>query len=201
MLNGGAACRELTERAANGELTSEEYYAEVIKKYGREKVTRAMDRALTENITTPLSVNAAPIQPTTDDHAIQEDYTKPAELTQSAEHVPTAPPAPVKNSTYKTSIKGLCIPCMRTVTALLESVTMWYDKEDLKKIQTEITRMNKGQCDVEEAVKEILMLDGGGDCINSVLNDVNRVLTLATDIAVQEKPEIAGIIEEENEEL
>ena len=223
VIGGDKECIELTERAGRGEITQEQYYAQVIEKYGREKVAMAMEKALVKdriesNIKTPVTpapaatkakvvqqpeaqVPTAPapgpqVQPPGEDVAnveIPEEERKLATgIADDKEKHEMEERAKAGMPKFKTSLKGMCLPCIgEPASAVLSVVKMWYTGSEKEKIEDLVKQMRDGAIMVEDAIKEVLKLKGGEDCYNTVLEEFNKVTTLAVDSAIVEKSELA----------
>jgi len=92
---------------------------------------------------------------------------------------------------FMTSLKGMCLPCIgEPATAILNTVKLWYTGTEKEKIENFVKQMRDGTIMVEDALKEVLMMSGGQDCVNSVLADFNKTMESAVDSALKEKPEL-----------
>ncbi len=204
VLGGDEECVELTKRAGRGEMTQEEYFARVIEKYGREKVSIAMEKALIrDKIELPTEGTkpqvVQPSKPEVPAPKVQEPKVEiPEEERKLAEGI--ASEAEKKEMEkrakampkYKTSLKGMCLPCIGdTIGAVMSVIKMWYTDKDKDNIDSYIKRMQAGELNVEDALKEVLKMSGGKDCLNAVLTDMNKIIDFATDLALKEKPELA----------
>ena len=219
-IGGDKECIELTERAGRGEITQEQYYARVIEKYGREKVAMAMEKALVKDrmdtsITPPVTAGAkakVAAQPEVKTPASQapgpevtsekEPATKPGEISKEEEKLATGiaddkekkemeERAKAGMPKFRTSLKGACLPCIgEPVSAIMSTIKLWYTGKEKEKIEDLVKQMRVGAVNVEDALKEVLVLSGGKDCLNSVLNDLNKTVELATDLALKMKPEL-----------
>lgn len=202
-LNGGEQCRLLTERAGKGEMTQEEYFAKMIELFGRDKVAKAFDEAMVkdklETAVAPnpveTKVKSAPVETKTEvekkvesktsERKLGIDKATAKELREVEKELKGAP-------RFKTSIKGACLPCIgEPASAILSVVALWYTGDDKEKIRGLIKQMRNGEIYVEDAIKEVLKMEGGQDCYNEVLKELNRITELAVDSALKEKPELA----------
>ena len=203
-LNGGDQCRLLTEQAGRGEMTQEEYFAKMIELFGRDKVAKAFDEAMVkdrlETVVSPKpeepKVESAKTKPSTEKKPDEElnkgvkkklgvDEATAKELREVEKELKGAP-------RFKTSIKGACLPCIgEPASAILSVVALWYTGDDKSKIRNLVKQMRNGEIYVEDAIKEVLKMDGGQDCYNEVLKELNRITELAVDNALKEKPELA----------
>ena len=213
VIGGDKECRELVEAAGRGEMTAEEYFAEVTKKYGREKVAAAMEKALVEDrmdasITPPTTAGAKSVQPEV--QAPGPEVPKPVKeprvktgISKEEEKLATGiaddkekkemeERAKAGMPKFKTSLKGMCLPCIgEPATAILNTVKLWYTGTEKEKIENFVKQMRNGEIMVEDALKEVLMMSGGQDCVNSVLADFNKTMESAVDSALKQKPELA----------
>ncbi|GAH54391.1 unnamed protein product, partial [marine sediment metagenome] len=173
-IGGDKECIELTERAGRGEITQEQYYARVIEKYGRDKVAMAMEKALVkdrlETSVTPAvggivaKAKVAP-QPEVQAPAAQapgpqvpqkEPATKAGEISKEEEKLATGiaddkekkemeERAKAGMPKYKTSLKGMCLPCIGdTASAIMLTVKLWYTGKDKEKIENTEKQMRNG---------------------------------------------------------
>lgn len=196
ILGGDEECKKLTERAGRGEITQEEYYEQIINKYGREKVAEAMEKALIEDKVTatekkaPEKAVAAPS--TTKEVKVNKKEEEAAVgIASDEERKEMEKQIETKGTNYKSSIKGLCLPCVGDPTvAILNVVKLWFVKKDREKIEKEIEEIKKGSKNVEDGIKEVLKMDGGQESFNKVLTDLNSVIDLATELALEEKPSL-----------
>lgn len=212
-IGGDKECIELTERAGRGEITQEQYYARVIEKYGRDKVAMAMEKALVKDkmdIKSAASVGAkAEVkQPEASVQAPGPQAQQPKEqakgkISKEEEKLATgmADDKEMKEMEerakaglpkFKTSQKGLCLPCIgNSISAIITTISLWYAGAQKGKIEDLVKQMQAGGTNVEDALAEVLTLSGGKDCLNSVLNDMNKTIELSTDLALKMKPELA----------
>ena len=218
VIGGDTECRELTERAGRGEITQEQYYARVIEKYGREKVAMAMEKALVKDrieshINKPAATAAltgdqakvvqAPEAPAPGSPQVQEkrgpgEVEIPEEekklatgIADDKEKNEMEERAKAGMPKFKTVLKGMCLPCIgEPVSAIMSTIKLWYTGEQKEKIEDLVKQMRAGAVNVEDALKEVLVLSGGKDCLNSILSDLNKTVELATDLALKMKPEL-----------
>ena len=207
-INGGEECRKLTERAAKGEITQEEYFNEMIRLYGRDAVAKAFDKAMVkdklETITEPkppAETKPPEPKPASVPEPAPKKTTETGRLTETEKLAKGVASAKEQQeiekilkqgvAKFKTSIPGACLPCIgEPASAILSVVALWYTGEDKKKIQNLVKQMRNSEIYVEDAIKEVLKMDGGQDCYNEVLKELNRVTELAVDSALKEKPEL-----------
>jgi len=94
---------------------------------------------------------------------------------------------------FKTSLKGMCLPCIgEPASAILNTVKLWYTGKDKEKIENVVKQMRNGEIPVEDALKDVLKMSGGQDCVNSVLADFNKVMESAVESALREKPSLGS---------
>lgn len=213
-LGGDAECTKLTERAGKGEIPAERYFEEVIKRYGKDKVDAAMEKA--------LAINDA-ITPSQQQAVQEEQKGVPVEVSKTGEHPPPVSTQPVpaekkviaptmseqkevadinarlkrQTAKYRTSLKGLCIPCMGEPTiATLNVVKLWFAGAERASVEREIEAIRTGAKTIEEGLKEVMKMKGGHENITKVLEDFNKLLELATDIALEEMPSLAKEVKE-----
>lgn len=209
-INGGEECRKLTERAAKGEMTQEEYFNEMIRLYGRDAVAKAFDKAMVKDKleTTiepkpPVETKPPEPKPATGGAESAANKTVKAERLTETEKLAKGVASTKEQQEiekllkqgvpkFKTSIKAACLPCIgEPASAILSVVSLWYTGKDKETIQNLVKQMRNGEIYVEDAIKEVLKMDGGQDCYNEVLKELNRVTELAVDSALKEKPELA----------
>ena len=218
VIGGDKECRELTERAGRGEITQEQYYAKVIEKYGRGKVAMAMEKALVKdrmetNIKPAAGAEAkakvvpqprvqasaqAPgpqvqqpgkeagkVEIPVEERKLAEGIADDKEKKEMEERAKGGMPK------FKTVLKGMCLPCIgEPASAILSVVKLWYTGPDKEKIEELVGKMRNGEIMVEDAIKEVLKMPGGQDCINSTLADFNKIMESAVDNALKEKPDL-----------
>lgn len=219
-MGGDAECKKLTERAGRGEISGEEYFAIVQKMYGQAKVDEGMRKALeVDPIQTTTSEEQKPHEPVVN--------VAPTTTEQVREAPPPPPDAYLKNHVaqkpvmpqsreekreveamnkqlenepkFKSSLKGLCVPCMGEPTvALLKIVKKWFVESERGKIDAEIIAIQNGTKTVEDGLKEVLKMKGGYVSFSKLLGDLNTMIDLATNLAVDEKPDLGKEVQEEN---
>jgi hypothetical protein len=214
-IGGDKECKELTERAGRGEITQEQYYAKVIEKYGREKVAMAMEKALVKDrmdasITPPTTAGAKSVQPEVQapgPEVPKQDKEPVAKTGLSKEEEKLATGiaddkekkemeerAKAGMPKFKTSLKGMCLPCIgNTASAIMLTVKLWYTGKDKEKIENAEKQMRNGEINVEDAIKEVFLLKEGKTCYNTVLGEINRITDLGTELAIKANP---GLLEE-----
>jgi len=208
-LGGGEECRKLTKKAADGEMTQEEYFNVMIQRYGRDAVAKAFDKAMVKDKLETIIEPKPPAEtkppepkPPSEPETAPKKTVKTERLTETEKLAKGVASAKEQQEIekllkqgvpkFKTSILGACLPCIgEPASAILSVVALWYTGEDKKKIQNLVKQMRNGEIYVEDAIKEVLKLDGGQDCYNEVLKELNRVTELAVDSALKEKPELA----------
>jgi len=213
-IGGDKECRELTERAGRGEISGEKYFEIVMNKYGKDKVGAAMEKA--------LAIGDA-VTPSEEQKAVSPEAVKGTGST--GEHPPpvSTQPAPSGNkeiaptaaaneekevaeinarlkqqvAKYRTSLKGLCIPCIGDPTiATLNVVKLWFMGAERANVEREIEAIRAGTKTIEEGLKEVIKMKGGHENITKVLEDFNKALVLATDMALEEQPSLAKEVKE-----
>jgi len=204
-LNGGEQCRLLTEQAGRGEMTQEEYFAKMIELFGRDKVAKAFDEAMVkdrlETVVSPKpeepKTESVETKPSTTEKKPEEELDKGVKKKLGVDEATAKELREVEKELkgaprFKTSIKGACLPCIgEPASAILSVVALWYTGDDKAKIRDLVKQMRNGEIYVEDAIKEVLKMDGGQDCYNEVLKELNRITELAVDNALKEKPELA----------
>lgn len=213
-IGGDKECRELTERAGRGEISGEKYFEIVMNKYGKDKVGAAMEKALAiGDVVTPsedqkaVSPEAAKGTGSTGEHPPPVS-TQPAP-SGNKEIAPTAAGNEEKEvaeinarlkqqvAKYRTSLKGLCIPCIGEPTiATLNVVKLWFMGAERASVEREIEAIRAGTKTIEEGLKEVIKMKGGHENITKVLEDFNKALVLATDMALEEQPSLAKEVKE-----
>lgn len=219
-MGGDKECRELTERAGRGEISGEKYFEMVMSKYGKDKVDAAMEKALAINdaVTPPQQ----PQQTQPEQKTVSTEVSNKEGIDSTGEHpipvsthsvpdkkviAPTMSEqkevadinARLKRQTakYRTSLKGLCIPCMGEPTiATLNVVKLWFAGAERASVEREIEAIRTGAKTIEDGLKEVMKMKGGHDNITKVLEDFNKLLELATDIALEEMPSLAKEVKE-----
>lgn len=216
-ISGDKECRELTERAGRGEITGEKYFEIVMNKYGKDKVVEAMEKA--------LGIGDA-VTPSEEQKAVSQEAAKGTGSTGEHPPPVSTQPAPSGNkeiaptaatrggneekevaeinarlkqqvAKYRTSLKGLCIPCMGEPTiATLNVVKLWFMGEERASVEREIEAIRAGTKTIEEGLKEVIKMKGGHENITTVLEDFNKALVLATDMALEEQPSLAKEVKE-----
>ena len=215
VIGGDKECRELTERAGRGEMTQEQYYAKVIEKYGREKVAMAMEKALVKDRIESSIKPAATAEPKA--KVVQPEAQAPGPQVQQPSKEPVAKAGGISKEEeklatgiaddkekkemeerakagmpkYKTTLKGMCLPCIgEPASAVLNVTKLWFTGKEKEKIEKLVVQMRDGEIMVEDALKEVLKMPGGKDCVNSVLADFNKLMENSVESALREKPEL-----------
>ena len=212
VIGGDKECRELVEAAGRGEMTAEEYFAEVTKKYGREKVAAAMEKALVEDrmdasITPPTTAGAKSVQPEV--QAPGPEVPKPVKeprvktgISKEEEKLATGiaddkekhemeERAKAGMPKFKTGQKSMCLPCIGNIaSAVLSATKLWYTGKDKEKIENAEKQMRNGEINVEDAIKEVLKMPGGKDCINATLADFNKIMENSVESVLRENPKL-----------
>jgi len=150
-LGGGEECRKLTKKAADGEMTQEEYFNVLIQRYGRDAVAKAFDKAMVKLKTSikpkpPAETKPPEPKPPSEPEPAPKKTTETERLTETEKLAKGV--ASVKEqqeiekilkqgvAKFKTSIPGACLPCIgEPASAILSVVALWYTGEDKKKIQ------------------------------------------------------------------
>lgn len=215
VIGGDKECIELTERAGRGEITQEQYYARVIEKYGRDKVAVAMEKALVKDrmdasITPPVTAGVkAKVVAQPEAQAPGPQVPKPEKepvakvgISKEEEKLATGiadekeknemeERAKAGMPKFKTSLKGMCLPCIgEPASAVLNVTKLWFTGKEKEKIEKLVEQMRDGEIMVEDALKEVLEMSGGKDCVNSVLADFNKLMENSVESALREKPEL-----------
>ncbi len=218
VIGGDKECIELTERAGRGEITQEQYYARVIEKYGREKVGKAMEKALVKDrlesaINPAAAAEAKPkaVQPAAAAKVPNPEVPKPEKeqsvakaggISKEEEKLATGiaddkeknemeERAKAGMPKFKTVLKGMCLPCIgEPASAVMSVVKLWYTGKDKEKIEKLVVQMRAGEIMVEDALKEVLKLPSGKDCVNSTLADFNKLMEISVESALRENPDL-----------
>jgi hypothetical protein len=219
-IGGDDECRVMSERAARGELSEEDYFAWIIDKFGPDAADAAFQKTMVEHqgvaaeemlrpSEAAVPVSQRPARPRATRTARSASGVSMGVTSQEPAQFPAAPAveaAPAAAATpvaraelnYRSGIKSICLPCIgKTWAAILDVVAMWFGEDDKKKIQTCILELSSGKKSVEEAVADALTITGVKAAMNVVLADMNKVLDLSVDSALRKRPEMAEEIKAE----
>lgn len=203
-VGGDAECKEMAAEAAAGRMSQEEYFAYVLRKYGRARVDLAMTQAMLAIETDALDTVQRPELPPAG--VVEEEGSDdvPYEELSDAQYnegqqyeEPSTPQEDIGDIAdelcrIQSSIKGLCIPCVRDpIQAVLQVVAMWYTGKDKEALENCIDRMARCDGNVEDILKDAFLIKDVDTNLNIVLADINKVLTMATEMALKENPSLA----------
>jgi hypothetical protein len=196
--------------AATGEIAQEQYFDMVINKYGNEAVRLAMETAnleleteetIAQNpvvpiVAAPVSVMEQPTIPEEQPVPVLEDPVR-YDAPQDASAVTADMDALAEEVCRMTSsVQGLCIPCVaKPLQGILEVMMMWYTGDEKTEVERAITRLANCDGTMEMILHDVLKLKDADINLNTILGDLNKVIKMATDMALDAKPELIRKVE------
>ena len=190
----------LTDSAAKGLISEEEYFGTLIDRYGEHRVSHAILSTLRERKATlvpaPPLPPATPPTPTIAGSAA----TSPTPATTTAPSTPAPAPAPAttaakdeKTLPGKTNISGACAVCVAPMLLGIGiAMVEWLVGADKQYMIALCRKLEANEITIEDYLKEILVhFDGGIDGLNRISRDFNLALDAAKKMALVEKPELA----------
>ncbi len=212
--------RDLTQKANAHKISNEQYFGELITKFGESKVAQAVLLIMQEKKQQPP--HASPISSASSPSPTASVYHRepasapasaPASIPHPAEKILTPTPASSKvqqpqqtiaaqdkeklksdKSTSETG--GVCGACVgRPLLGMLLTLEEWFVGKDRDKIEGLVQSLEHGTKGAEEVVAELYIAFGQGavDGINRIIRDLNVVLEEGKEKALEQKPELASI--------
>jgi len=201
----------LTEKANAHTISNEQYFGELITKFGETKVAQAVLLVMQEKKRTPTF--SAPFLPAFSQKAAAEklDQNQPfpqkslappeqagAAFSQKAEQqvIAAQDKDKLKSDKGASEIKGVCGVCVgRPLLGMLLTLEEWFVGKDREKIEELTQSLEHGTKSAEDVVVELYVAFGQGavDGINRIIRDINAVLEEAKEKALKQKPELADI--------
>jgi len=202
----------LTEKANAHTISNEQYFGELITKFGETKVAQAVLLVMQEKKRIPtfsaekLDQNARATL-----SAAKLDQNQPfpqkslappeqagAAFSQKAEQqvIAAQDKDKLKSDKGASEIKGVCGVCVgRPLLGMLLTLEEWFVGKDREKIEELTQSLEHGTKSAEDVVVELYVAFGQGavDGINRIIRDINAVLEEAKEKALKQKPELADI--------
>jgi hypothetical protein len=187
----------MAAEAAAGDIPQEQYFDMVINKYGNDAVRLAMETASleleTDEVTDIVHDEQEPITLTPQEPALEIVETDTAEQTVMNEGAPQTDIDDLEREVCQltSSLKGLCIPCVaEPLRGVLKVMAMWYTGKEKDEVERNIKRLETCDGDMELVLRDVLKLKDADINLNTILGDLNKVIKLATDMALDDNPEL-----------
>ena len=189
----------LTEKANAHTISNEQYFGELITKFGETKVAQAVLLVMQEKKRIPTFSAEKPDQ---NQPFPQKSLAPPeqagAAFSQKAEQqvIAAQDKDKLKSDKGASEIKGVCGVCVgRPLLGMLLTLEEWFVGKDREKIEELTQSLEHGTKSAEDVVVELYVAFGQGavDGINRIIRDINAVLEEAKEKALKQKPELADI--------
>jgi len=189
----------LTEKANAHTISNEQYFGELITKFGETKVAQAVLLVMQEKKRIP-TFSAAKLDQ--NQPFPQKSLAPPeqagAAFSQKAEQqvIAAQDKDKLKSDKGASEIKGVCGVCVgRPLLGMLLTLEEWFVGKDREKIEELTQSLEHGTKSAEDVVVELYVAFGQGavDGINRIIRDINAVLEEAKEKALKQKPELADI--------
>jgi len=206
-------CAELAKKVEKGQMSKEEFFEEVLKKHGDQKVEQAHKYA--------MNVVEASLK--------KKESEKKEEVESKKEEVEVKPKEEVKQTqtevkkeekegeacpvcTYteeelkevekrkglkvKSDLKDICLSCVAGMTlSIVKIMEDWYVDDNRKKLDDIRKKIINGEITVEDAIVEVLKLPGAPEAMDRILKDFNSVMERAFEKAANESEEFKKWLE------
>ena len=185
----------LVQKANTHEISNEQFFGELITRFGETKVAQAVLAVIQEKEgrkTTPTSETPAPAS-----EQRQTDLPlAPPEKQAQAKPIDAEDKEKMKSDKAASDVKGVCGVCVgRPLLGMLLTLEEWFVGKDRDRISELIQGLEYGTKSSEDIVSELYCALGQGavDGINRIIRDINVVLEEGKDKAIKQKPELADM--------
>lgn len=189
----------LTEKANAHTISNEQYFGELITKFGETKVAQAVLLVMQEKKRIPtFSAEKLDQNQPFPQKSLAPPEQAGAAFSQKAEQqvIAAQDKDKLKSDKGASEIKGVCGVCVgRPLLGMLLTLEEWFVGKDREKIEELTQSLEHGTKSAEDVVVELYVAFGQGavDGINRIIRDINAVLEEAKEKALKQKPELADI--------
>ena len=189
----------LTEKANAHTISNEQYFGELITKFGETKVAQAVLLVMQEKKRIPtFSAEKLDQNQPLPQKSLAPPEQAGAAFSQKAEQqvIAAQDKDKLKSDKGASEIKGVCGVCVgRPLLGMLLTLEEWFVGKDREKIEELTQSLEHGTKSAEDVVVELYVAFGQGavDGINRIIRDINAVLEEAKEKALKQKPELADI--------
>lgn len=188
----------LTQKAVRGEITNEQYFGELILKYGDSKVAQAVLTVMREKKGLPQTqvpdIEKPRAQVLPDGTGSSVPLEKAA---QPPDKIPTGHELELmkgdKTTSGEESVCGVCVG--RPLLGMLLTFEEWFTGEDRKKIDEIAQQLERGTKTAEDVIAELYVSFGiaAVNGVNRILRDFNTILEKGKEKALKQRPDLEGL--------
>lgn len=180
----------LTQKAVRREITNEQYFGELILRFGDSKVAQAVLAVMKEK----KGLQQTPAPAAEPQPSLKPDGEIPPERAMQPQG--STPAESMKSDKTISAEKDVCGVCVgRPLLGMLITFEEWFTGDDRKKIDEIAQQLERGTKTAEDVIAELYVTFGIAaiNGVNRVLRDFNTVLEKGKEKALAQRPDLEGL--------